>query len=310
MGLLQFKAPGRSKPFVKQLPADCIFEVELEHPSLPELSKLGLRWTTVPVISNFKMNLGGVVYQNMPFNGWFVSTEIVRNLMERYNVGPEIAKVCGLGMDNDPMWRTAASYELERMVLHSFQKHKFTIVDPMTVGRSFCTHVQREREQFGRECPAQWSWIGGLLGPTNPTWHLENRDFLVKPQYEYCAEGMLLHEATKESDDHDMTSATEATDQLVVLSLDDLPEIPNVLILYGSQTGNAEAAARRMKRGLRQVKPKIMTLNDAKGLTVVQKNKITHIIAVCSTFGDGNPCLLYTSPSPRDQRGSRMPSSA
>ena len=24
----------------------------------------------------------------------------------------------------------------------------------------------------------------------------------------------------------------------------------------------------------------------------------------------GNPCLLYTSPSPRDQRGSRMPSSA
>ena len=25
---------------------------------------------------------------------------------------------------------------------------------------------------------------------------------------------------------------------------------------------------------------------------------------------DGYPCLLYTSPSPRDQRGSRMPSSA
>ena len=26
--------------------------------------------------------------------------------------------------------------------------------------------------------------------------------------------------------------------------------------------------------------------------------------------GDNNYCLLYTSPSPRDQRGSRMPSSA
>ena len=26
--------------------------------------------------------------------------------------------------------------------------------------------------------------------------------------------------------------------------------------------------------------------------------------------GSSNPCLLYTSPSPRDQRGSRMPSSA
>ena len=28
------------------------------------------------------------------------------------------------------------------------------------------------------------------------------------------------------------------------------------------------------------------------------------------TLGDVYPCLLYTSPSPRDQRGSRMPSSA
>ena len=27
-------------------------------------------------------------------------------------------------------------------------------------------------------------------------------------------------------------------------------------------------------------------------------------------FAKNNPCLLYTSPSPRDQRGSRMPSSA
>ena len=27
-------------------------------------------------------------------------------------------------------------------------------------------------------------------------------------------------------------------------------------------------------------------------------------------FEDCNTCLLYTSPSPRDQRGSRMPSSA
>ena len=29
-----------------------------------------------------------------------------------------------------------------------------------------------------------------------------------------------------------------------------------------------------------------------------------------AAFGDAAACLLYTSPSPRDQRGSRMPSSA
>ena len=34
---------------------------------------------------------------------------------------------------------------------------------------------------------------------------------------------------------------------------------------------------------------------------------------LCETLGavgKNEPCLLYTSPSPRDQRGSRMPSSA
>ena len=31
---------------------------------------------------------------------------------------------------------------------------------------------------------------------------------------------------------------------------------------------------------------------------------------IMSAFGNVAPCLLYTSPSPRDQRGSRMPSSA
>eukprot|EP00980_Cylindrotheca_fusiformis_P003855 scaffold858_cov123-Cylindrotheca_fusiformis.AAC.31 len=312
---LVLKVPGE-KPFVKKLPEDCIFEVDLEHPDRPELSKLGLRWTTVPAISNFKMNLGGVVYQNMPFNGWFVSTEIVRNLMERYDVGPKIAEVIGIDIETDIMWRQAVSCELERMVVHSFQKHKFTIVDPMTVGRQFCTHVQREREQFGRECPAQWSWIGGLLGecysmnscfshlnswilcrsntcdfktgPTNPTWHLECRDYLIKPQYEYCSEGMLLHAVGRGGGEYG--SATDATDHSTSdISDDDFEAVPTVLILYGSQTGNAEAAARRLKRELRLLQPTMMTLNEAKGLRMLVHTNYSHILVVCSTFGDGNP---------------------
>ena len=36
----------------------------------------------------------------------------------------------------------------------------------------------------------------------------------------------------------------------------------------------------------------------------------THNILVDSCVGNDKTCLLYTSPSPRDQRGSRMPSSA
>ena len=317
------KVPGKKTPIVKYVPNDCIFEVTLEHPSIPELSSLDLRWTTVPAISNFKMNLGGVVYQNIPFNGWFVTTEIVRNLMERYDVGPDVARVIGLDIKTDPMWRQTASCELERMVNYSFQKNGFTIVDPMTVGRSFCTHVQREREQFGRECPAQWSWIGGLVGPTNPTWHLEMRDFLVNPQYEYCAEGLLLHTAANEFVDDDATQASGSTQNSSLLlstrrspsslslsslgrsgsssSLSSLgdstkslaslsrQEIPNVLIVYGSETGNAEAVARRLKTDLRLVSPILRPLNEVKGLDIIKKRKITHVLAVCSTFGEGAP---------------------
>ena len=62
---------------------------------------------------------------------------------------------------------------------------------------------------------------------------------------------------------------------------------------------------------------------DAAGATEIYKAGGAHGIAALSlgtksilpvdkVFGPGNSyvCLLYTSPSPRDQRGSRMPSSA
>ena len=34
------------------------------------------------------------------------------------------------------------------------------------------------------------------------------------------------------------------------------------------------------------------------------------IAVLTKVYNEFTPCLLYTSPSPRDQRGSRMPSSA
>jgi nitric oxide synthase oxygenase domain/subunit/sulfite reductase alpha subunit-like flavoprotein/hemoglobin-like flavoprotein len=288
---LVLKVPGRKKPYVYELPKEHVFEVNIEHPTRPELTALGYRWTTVPAISNFKMNLGGVLYQNMPFNGWFMSTEIVRNLMERYDAGPAICNVLGIDMTTEPMWRQLATSELEKAVLHSFQKGGYTIVDPHAVGQQFCTHVRREREQFGRECPAQWSWIGGLTGPTNPTWHLEMRDFVVKPQYEYCADGLLLHTSVDSRNDWSMHSSHSGVS--TSFSEDERRSsarrcnAPRVLIAYGSETGTAEAIARRLKRQLKTLNPVLMTLNEAKGLDVVVRRNITHVICICSTFGMG-----------------------
>lgn len=71
--------------------------------------------------------------------------------------------------------------EIDIAVNYSFQKQGFSMVDMDTVEKSFMVHCKRERDA-GRECPAQWSWIGGLTGPNNPTWHHEMRDFYVGPQ--------------------------------------------------------------------------------------------------------------------------------
>jgi nitric oxide synthase oxygenase domain/subunit/hemoglobin-like flavoprotein len=109
---LVLKVPGKETPVIHHLPPEVVFEVNIEHPTNPKITELGYRWGTVPAISNFKMNLGGIVYQNMPFNGWFASVEIVRNLMERYDAGPALAKALGIDTNKNPMWRQLASIEV------------------------------------------------------------------------------------------------------------------------------------------------------------------------------------------------------
>ena len=58
-------------------------------------------------------------------------------------------------------------------------------------------------------------------------------------------------------------------------------------------------------------------LNDKEWVDDIIHNGTSHInkehlliILILSCVHKDNNCLLYTSPSPRDQRGSRMPSSA
>ena len=156
------KIPNNDIPFVYELPKEVTHEVELEHPKYPRVKDLGYKWGAVPAISNFTMDLGGIKYPCAPFNGWFVSIEIARNLLERYNATEPLAEAFGMDV-TDKLLHQKVSAELETAILHSFEKNKFTVVDPMTVGKSFLTHCKRERTS-GRECPAQWSWIGGLLG--------------------------------------------------------------------------------------------------------------------------------------------------
>ena len=56
--------------------------------------------------------------------------------------------------------------------------------------------------------------------------------------------------------------------------------------------------------------PFVFQSNSA--ITIMNQMAITIVFALSYNMllGQGGICLLYTSPSPRDQRGSRMPSSA
>ena len=159
---LVLKLPGNDVPFLYTLPKEAVHEVHFEHPNYPKAKQLGYKWNAVPAITNMSMNLGGIHFPCCPFNGWFVSTEIARNLLERYKVTDPLAGVFGID-SGDRMLHQKVASELENMILHSFDKNNFTIVDPRSVGKSFMTHCKKERSA-GRDCPGQWSWIGGLVG--------------------------------------------------------------------------------------------------------------------------------------------------
>jgi nitric-oxide synthase len=112
---------------------DLVLEVPLEHPELSWFPELGLRWHTVPVISNMRLSIGGVNYPAAPFNSWFVGTEIgTRSLADEgaYAVAREVAQRLRLDTSTErTLWRDRATVELNRAVLHSFDLANVTISD-------------------------------------------------------------------------------------------------------------------------------------------------------------------------------------
>lgn len=144
------------------LPRDAVREVPIVHPELEWLAEWGLRWYAVPAISNMCLEIGGVCYPAAPFNGWYMGTEIgARNLADRdrYDLLPRFAARLGLDTSTDrSLWKDRALVELNRAVLHSFDRAGATVTDHHTESRRFLAHIDRE-ERRGRSVPADWSWI-------------------------------------------------------------------------------------------------------------------------------------------------------
>ncbi|GAA2816039.1 nitric oxide synthase oxygenase [Saccharopolyspora taberi] len=120
-------------PAAFTVPRDVVQEVPLEHPDLPWFARLGLRWHTVPLISNLHLVIGGIRYPAVPFNTWFVGTEIgTRGLADEnaYGVVQEVAGELGLDTSSErTLWRDRAIVEINRAVLFSFDSARVTVTD-------------------------------------------------------------------------------------------------------------------------------------------------------------------------------------
>lgn len=262
------------EPKLYEWQKDDVLEVEIEHPSIPEFKSLGFRWYTVPAISNFRMDIGGVVYGCLPFNGWYMGTEIARDFLEdwRYDKMEEIAQVLKLDTSSEQtLWRDRVALEMNIAVLYSFQKAKVTMVDHQSASRQFLAHDLREKKA-GRECPGDAGWvIPPAGGSACPVWHHQMRDFYLEPAYHHAADRWAVEDGI------DLAQLSNTTNE------DDHKQ-DRILILYASETGTAEGFARKAARQLQRYRPKVMALDEFNTDTLVSEKLL---LVVTSTFGNG-----------------------
>jgi nitric-oxide synthase, bacterial len=106
------------------LPREAVLEVPLAHPELPWFAGLGLRWPAVPVISNWRLSIGGINYPAAPFNGVYLCRAIGEDVLAddaAYGLARLVADRLGLDTSSErTLWYDRAVVELSRAVLHSF----------------------------------------------------------------------------------------------------------------------------------------------------------------------------------------------
>ncbi|MDZ4370926.1 MAG: nitric oxide synthase oxygenase [Phenylobacterium sp.] len=145
---------------VYALPEGVVREVEIRHPTSAALGDLGLRWYTVPCVSDMILTIGGIDYPCAPFNGWYMATEIAsRNFTDpfRYDLSERAADALGLDR-SDRFWRDQVSIELNRAVVHSFGEAGATVVDHHIASAQYMEFDHAERMR-GRIPSSEWSWI-------------------------------------------------------------------------------------------------------------------------------------------------------
>lgn len=171
------------------IPEEKVLRVPISHPEYAWLEDMQMQWYAVPVISDMRLEIGGLDFTCAPFNGWYMLTEIaVRNLADshRYNMLPQLAEKMGLDTKHPrSLWKDKALLILQEAVLYSFQKKGVTLVDHHTASEQFLEFCKVE-ESKGRNVQAEWAWIvPPSAGSTMGVFHKDWENQILSPNFFY-----------------------------------------------------------------------------------------------------------------------------
>ncbi|USG68426.1 nitric oxide synthase oxygenase [Brevibacillus ruminantium] len=169
---------GDRPPALFEIPKEYVLEVPISHPHYSWFDELSLRWYAVPIISEMRLEVGGIPYTAAPFNGWYMETEIgARNFADedRFHMLPQVAAYMGLDTStNASFWKDKALIELNLAVHHSYKEAGVSIVDHHTAAQQFKMFEQQEQEA-GRRVTGDWTW---LIPPVSPaTTHIFHKSY-------------------------------------------------------------------------------------------------------------------------------------
>ncbi len=186
---------NHSKPEWMEIPNNIVIEVPINHPTEDIFAGQDVKWYGVPIISDMRLEIGGLNYVAAPFNGWYMGTEIgARNLADknRYNLLPLVAEQLGLNTKHlNTLWKDRALVELNVAVLESFKQAGVSIVDHHTAAKQFAV-FEKQEEKLGRTVTGKWAWLIPPLSPaTTHIFHKPYDNSIQKPNYFYSTNKVL-----------------------------------------------------------------------------------------------------------------------
>ena len=287
-----------------ELPVDCRPIVELSHPD-PKYEQatrqLGLQWFAQPFVADKAIEIGGVVFKCVPFSGWFMETEIGRDLcdVQRYNSIPKLAQI----MDLDVTLAASSQLNIDRIyvevnaaVLHSFQQAQVSIVDHHTAAAGFQKFLKEDTVARGNT-PADWVWIvPPISSGMSPAFHQEMMNYLVKPcildqtepwvpYFERLRKNpAVIDEPGKKNNWALVKNAFKPFEMLISR----INKRTCVTVLYASTTGTAESYAKQTVSRLFKEGYKA-ELSELDKFSFPDADKTTQLLLIItSTFGRGN----------------------